>query len=69
MHYYYKNDLKRMGNSEFENAKANGTLVTAKKYLPFIPASLKRIIAKSLKPNPTERYESALEMRRNIWKS
>lgn len=60
-------DLRsRLGTKRFEELKERGGVPRKQDYLPFIPRSLSRIIAKATKADPAERYRSALEMRRAL---
>ena len=52
---------------EFDELVING-IFNSKDYLPFIPISVKKIINMSIHPNPSKRYQSALEMRRALEK-
>ena len=58
--------FNRLGGDEYSNALANGTLINAGDFPPFIPNSIRRIILKSIKSDPTERFQSAREMRREL---
>lgn len=55
-----------LGGARFEELKAKGKIPRKEDYLPFIPASISRIIAKATKADSGERYQSALEMRRTL---
>lgn len=60
-------DLRNsLGKDNFERLKAKGKIPRKEDYLPFIPSSIARIITKATKANPSERYQSALEMRRAL---
>ena len=48
--------------------KANGKIPDRKSYQPFVPKKLKTIINKALNVNPSDRFNSALEMRRKLEK-
>lgn len=52
-----------MGDEMFRKQVIKG-LVKPEDYFPFIPPSLKRVINKALNPDPTQRYQSVIEMRR-----
>jgi hypothetical protein len=43
-----------------------GRLIEAADYQPFIPRALKTIVNKSISMNPSDRYGSALDMRRAL---
>lgn len=51
---------------KFRDDVLHGKIVTDKKYQPFIPRKLRRIISKAVSVNPDERYQTALEMRRAL---
>ncbi len=55
-----------LGSGKFEEIKAKGKIPRKQDYLPFVPTAVSRIIAKSTKADPAERYQSALEMRRAL---
>lgn len=60
-------DLRnRVGKNEFDELKSKGKVPRKQDYLPFVPKSLTKIIAKATKADPGERYQSALEMRRAL---
>jgi eukaryotic-like serine/threonine-protein kinase len=60
-------DLKqRVGSVEFEKLKASGQVTKAAEFAPFVDSRLKRIILKATSANPTERFDSALSMRRAL---
>ena len=54
----------RLGNSEFNQAKLDGELLSNKDFLPFIPNNLRKVILKAINANPAQRYQTALEMRK-----
>lgn len=54
-----------MGDEVFRKQVVRG-LITPEDYFPFIPPSLKRVINKVLNPDPTQRYQSAVEVRRAL---
>ena len=58
--------LSRVGITEFERLKSLGRVPADSDYQPFVINSLKKIITKATNPNPSERYQSALEMRRAL---
>ncbi|MFZ1085663.1 MAG: serine/threonine-protein kinase [Terracidiphilus sp.] len=57
-----------LGFPAYESVLAAGSLITKKDFPPFIPHSLSRVVLTSINPNPCERYQSALEMRRALEK-
>lgn len=50
----------------FKESVLTGKVVTSSKYKPFVPNKIRRIISKAIALNPDERYQSALEMRRDL---
>lgn len=61
-----KNEFFALGEAEFEKRKAKGKIPNPKNYSPFVPAKIKTIINKSIHPDPSKRFQSALEMRRKL---
>ncbi|MCP5220754.1 MAG: serine/threonine protein kinase [Zoogloeaceae bacterium] len=60
-------DLRNgVGSTLFEELKAKGKVPRTQDYLPFIPPSVARIIARATKADPDDRFQSALEMRRAL---
>jgi serine/threonine protein kinase len=60
-------DLRQMvGDAEFEKLKVTEQLTTKAGFAPFIDSRLKRIILKATLADPTERFDSALSMRRAL---
>lgn len=55
-----------LGDDEFNRAKISGNLLTSKDFLPFVPASLRKIILKAINTNQSQRYRTALEMRKDL---
>jgi serine/threonine protein kinase len=60
--------LTAMGRSNYEAALASGKLITDTDYPPYVPRTVVRIIKKAIHPDPAQRYQSALEMRRALEK-
>lgn len=58
----------RLGDAEFESQKAKGNVPADEDFQPFIGNGLRKIIKKATAPNPVERFQSALEMRRALEK-
>lgn len=54
--------------NEFARTVLGGKIITDSKYQPYVPRSIRRIINKAVALNPNERYQSALEMRRDLEK-
>lgn len=57
-----------LGWNDYYAAVNAGTLLTPSDFPPYIPSALRRIILKAVHPDPAERYQTALEMRRAIEK-
>lgn len=58
----------RLGDTEFEAQKANGNVPANEDFQPFISKALQKIIRRATAPNPADRFQSALEMRRALEK-
>lgn len=50
----------------FQKNVISGKVITDSKYQPFVPNKIRRIISKATACNPTDRYSTALEMRRAL---
>lgn len=50
----------------FQENVLQGKVVTDSKYQPFIPRKIRRIISKAIELSPTDRYQTALDMRRAL---
>ncbi|MCH9807009.1 MAG: serine/threonine protein kinase [Alphaproteobacteria bacterium] len=57
-----------MGWNDYHKAIGAGRLLDDRDFPAFVPNSLRRIIQKSVNPDPAQRYQSALDMRRAIEK-
>ena len=57
-----------IGSVQYEQDIASGKLLQAKDFGCHIPAAVRRVILKAVHPDPTQRYASALEMRRALEK-
>jgi hypothetical protein len=57
-----------LGPPAYEAAIAAGKLITKKDFPPFVPNQLAHVVLKSINPDPTQRFQSALEMRRALEK-
>ncbi len=55
-----------MGNDAYAAAMAAGTLIKKGDFPAFIPNSLSRIVLRAVHPQPQQRFQSALEMRRAL---
>lgn len=58
--------LSKVGIAEFERLKTLGKVPADSDFQPFVINSLKKIINKATNPIPSDRYQSALEMRRAL---
>jgi eukaryotic-like serine/threonine-protein kinase len=56
----------RLSLDDFEKLKVQGKIPPPDLYLPFVTPAMKRIISKATNPNPIQRFQSALEMRRAL---
>lgn len=61
-----KNIHDSLGRDEFERLKSLDKIPKPSDYQPFVPQSIRRVISRSLKSDPSQRYKSALEMRRAL---
>lgn len=60
--------FSKLGEAQYYQAICNAQLVTASDFPAYVPNKLRRIALKAITPNVTERYVSALEMRRDLEK-
>jgi serine/threonine protein kinase len=60
-----KDDFAKDGDV-FKQKILNGKVVTDANFQPYVPRKLRRIILKAVRLNPNDRYQSALEMRREL---
>lgn len=58
----------QLGDGEFNKSKISGDLLKNSDFLPFVPANLKKIILKASHADPAQRYQTALEMRKDLEK-
>lgn len=56
----------RLGDAEFERLKALGKIPAHDDYMPFISNEIRRIISRATHYDPSQRFQSALEMRRAL---
>jgi serine/threonine protein kinase len=63
-----KNEFHTLGPVKYEEEKLKGKIPNINNYEPFVPSRLKKIINKALNIDPTKRFSSALEMRRQLEK-
>jgi serine/threonine protein kinase len=57
-----------LGQADYADALAKGVLITRADFPPFIPNAVCRTVMTSIDPDPTKRFQSALEMRRALEK-
>ncbi len=57
-----------LGEAGYADALAKGVLITRADFPPFIPNAVCRTVMTSIDPDPTKRFQSALEMRRALEK-
>lgn len=60
--------FNNLGSSAYADALAEGSLVTRSDFPPFIPSAVCRAVLMSINPDPTQRFQSALDMRRALEK-
>lgn len=58
----------KLGEEGYKEAVLKGTLITKADFPAFIPNSVRRIILKAIHSAPDERFQTALEMRRELEK-
>jgi eukaryotic-like serine/threonine-protein kinase len=58
----------RVGSAEFESAKSANGIPATKDFADHVDTRLRKIIRKATHPNPSKRFQSALEMRRALEK-
>lgn len=58
----------RMGPSSYASAVSAGKLINRTDFPAFVPSSVRRLILKAVDPTISSRYQSALDMRREIEK-
>jgi serine/threonine protein kinase len=63
-----KDDFSKYGETKFEELKSKGKIPDTKNHEPFVPQRIKKIINIAVDSDPTKRYSSALEMRRELEK-
>lgn len=56
----------QLGEAGYKSAVEDGKLVTKADFPDYIPASIRSVVLKSVNPDPTKRYQSALIMRREL---
>ncbi|MES1937423.1 serine/threonine-protein kinase [Salinisphaera hydrothermalis] len=65
---YLRTIQNNIGPAQYEQHIGSGTLLTAKDFGCHIPTAVRRVILKAVHPDPTQRYSSALQMRRALEK-
>lgn len=58
----------QLGEKDYSQAIVDGDLISRSDFPVYVPNSLRRIILKAIDPDPTKRFSSALEMRRELEK-
>jgi len=58
--------MNSLGQADYGVKLAEGKLISDSDFQPFIPRAAIRIVKKSINPDPNARYQSALEMRRDL---
>ena len=60
--------LKRDGAAKYNADILSGKLVSVKSFPEYVPSQIRHIIIKSISLNPVDRYQSAIDMRRDFEK-
>lgn len=60
--------FNELGHAAYADALGNGSLITREDFPPTIPNAVCRAVMKSIDPDPKKRFQSALEMRRDLEK-
>ena len=55
-----------LGPNRFEEIKAQNKILRKLDFQPFVPSTIKRVISKATQAAPSDRYQSALDMRRAL---
>jgi len=63
-----KDEFLKYGETKFEELKLKGKIPDIKNYEHFVPQRIKKIINTAINSDPSKRYSSALEMRRELEK-
>lgn len=61
-----QDQANKLGIQQFETCKSQGKVPNPNDYQPFITRRIKTILNKAVRPTATDRYQSALEMRRAL---
>jgi serine/threonine protein kinase len=61
-----RDQKNNLGDAEFERLKTLGKVPAQRDYMPFVSSQIRRIISRATHPDPSQRYQSALEMRRAL---
>ncbi len=56
----------RLGAAEFERLKTLGKVPAQEDYMPFVSKEIRRVISRATNPDHSQRFQSALEMRRAL---
>lgn len=57
-----------LGERDYSNALATGTLITRGDFPPYVPSAMCRVVLTAIDPNSANRFQSALDMRRALEK-
>lgn len=61
-----QDQANKLGIEQFEVCKAQGKILNPNDYQPFVTRRVKTVLNKAVRSVPSERYQSALEMRRAL---
>ncbi|MCA3151059.1 MAG: serine/threonine protein kinase [Rhodocyclaceae bacterium] len=61
-----RDKFTKLGEAQYYQAICDAKLVTLSDFPAYVPSKLKRIVLKALSPSVTDRYVSALDMRRDL---
>lgn len=65
---WLKQRFGELGEKDYSQAIIDGELISRSDFPVYVPNALRRIILKAIDPDPTKRFSSALEMRRELEK-
>lgn len=61
-------DLRAKLGDDFNDSKIEGRILDKNSFLPFVPMSIKKVVLKAINHDPNLRYQTALEMRKDLEK-
>lgn len=61
-------ECNRIGNAAFKDSKADGQILNEKQYPLHVPNGLRKVIRKACAPIDSDRYATAVEMRKDLEK-